>query len=155
MRTAWRGSMATLPLLLSLVVAGVHPLPTVAQSDLSENVIPEYGKWASGTASVEQLFSTLDSDGNGEIDRAEWQTRKMAIFYMRDRNNDIALSRGELPGLDGTRFAEADLNGDGALSGYEFNQAAFAQFEKADRDGDGAISADEFRSFANALETSP
>lgn len=155
MRTVWRGSMATLPLLLALVVAGVHPLPTAAQSDLSENVIPEYGKWASGTASVEQLFSTLDSDGNGEIDRAEWQTRKMAIFYMRDRNNDIVLSRDELPGLDGTRFAEADLNGDGVLSGYEFNQAAFAQFEKADRDGDGVISADEFRAFANALETSP
>lgn len=116
-------------------------------------IIPQYGKAGGKAESPDQLFAALDSDGNGQIDRAEWQTRKMAIFYMRDRNNDIALSPEEIPGLNKTRFAEADLNGDGVLSGFEFNQAAFSQFDKADRNNDGAVSAEEFRLYLQTLST--
>lgn len=98
---------------------------------------------------AEDAFTVLDDDGSGQVDRAEWQTRKMAIFYVRDVDNNLQLSRGELPKLGPDRFSEADLNKDGALSGYEFNQAAFSQFERADGDGngdsDGAVSASEFR----------
>lgn len=140
-------------------VAGVCGLvcaagPAAAADQVpSMTIIPEYGKAAAKATSSEQLFSTSDSDGNGQIDRAEWQTRKMAIFYIRDRNNDIALSRDEIPGLDSTRFAEADLNGDGALSGLEFNQAAFSQFDKADRNADGVVSRDEFSVYLETLST--
>lgn len=117
------------------------------------NIIPEYGKLDPKATSPEQLFAALDIDGNGRIDRAEWQARKMAIFYIRDRNNDIALSREEVPGLYKDRFAEADIDGDGRLSGFEFNQAAFAQFDKADLDSDGAITGEEFVLYLDALNT--
>lgn len=155
MRFPWGGFAAPCTLLFVLAVQSAPSLPALAQTDSPMTIIPEFGKSARSASPPEQLFATLDSDGNGEIDRAEWQTRKMAIFYMRDRNNDLVLSRDELPGLDATRFVEADLNGDGVLSGYEFNQAAFAQFDKADRDGDGVLSLVEFRAYAQTLETSP
>lgn len=156
MRIDQAGPTAVLLVLFVLVALGVLPLPAAAQSGQSGSpmtIIPEYGKLAAGATSPDQLFSVLDSDGNGEIDRAEWQTRKMAIFYMRDRNNDIALSRDEVPGLASDRFAEADLNGDGVLSGFEFNQAPFTQFDKADRNTDGLVSRDEFREYIQALST--
>lgn len=100
---------------------------------------------------ADALFAVLDADGNGRIDRPEWQTHKMAIFYRRDVNNDIQLSRGELPGLAQDRFSEADFNMNGVLSGYEFNQAAFSQFDKADTDGDGSLSESEFRGYMAAI----
>lgn len=100
-----------------------------------------------------ELFSILDADGNGLIDRAEWKIRKMAIFYMRDVNGDIQLSRAEVPGLAAEIFAKADLNGDGMLSGYEFNQAPFTQFEatgpRATADG---VSPDAFRAYVETLD---
>jgi hypothetical protein len=116
-------------------------------------IIPKFGKLDEKTASPEALFSALDSDGSGGIDRAEWQTRKMAIFYMRDRNNDIQLSPEEIPGLAPERFAAADLNKDGVLSGYEFNQAALSQFDAADRNSDGVVSVAEFRAYTETLST--
>jgi hypothetical protein len=116
-------------------------------------IIPDYHKLAGGAASPAELFAILDTDANGHVDRTRWQIRRMAIFYMRDRNNNLQLAPDELPGLDRTRFLDADLNADGALSGYEFNQASFAQFDEADRNTDGAVSTQEFEAFAAAMGT--
>lgn len=98
---------------------------------------------------VEAVFAVLDEDGSGTVDRAEWQTRKMTIFYLRDIDNDFRLSRSEMPGLARNPFDAADADKDGYLSGYEFNQAAFSRFEGADTGGggDGKVSGSEFRSY--------
>ncbi len=114
-------------------------------------IIPEYSKQKGGPKPTNELFAILDSNGDGQIDRSEWQIRKMAIFYMRDRNNDTQLGRDEIPGLNATRFAEADLNGDGVLSGFEFNQASFSQFDKADANSDGVVTREEFRVYLETL----
>lgn len=96
---------------------------------------------------AEALFAVLDENGDGRIDRAEWQTRKMAIFYTRDVDNDFQVSRDEMPRLTRSRFDETDLNKDGFLSGYEFNQAPLSRFDDADEDGDGNITIGEFRGY--------
>ncbi len=116
-------------------------------------LVPDFRQSNGKPASPAELFSALDADGNGLIDRAEWKTRKMAIFYMRDVNGDVQLSRDEFPGLAADIFTKADLNGDGMLSGYEFNQAPFAQFEAAARGAEAAdgISLDRFRTYIEAL----
>lgn len=105
------------------------------------------GAPASGAKTTEDAFGLLDVDGNGQIDRAEWQSRKMAVFTLRDSDENLQLSRGELPGVPQQAFSEADLNKDAAISGYEFNQAPFSQFDKADADDDVGVSAAEFRAY--------
>ncbi len=98
------------------------------------------------------LFKLLDGDGNGQLSRAEWKENIMAVFFIRDANRDLKLSRDELPGLKPELFDAADLNGDGFLSGYEFNQAEFTQFGTADVDKAGTITEDEFVAFLKRLE---
>jgi Ca2+-binding EF-hand superfamily protein len=99
------------------------------------------------------LFKLLDDDSNGELSRAEWNNNIMAVFFIRDANRDLKLSKDELPGLRPELFDAADLNGDGFLSGYEFNQAKFTQFAAADVDKAGSITEDEFIAFLDSLKT--
>jgi Ca2+-binding EF-hand superfamily protein len=99
------------------------------------------------------LFKLLDDDSNGELSRAEWNNNIMAVFFIRDANHDLKLSKDELPGLRPELFDAADLNGDGFLSGYEFNQAKFTQFAAADVDKAGSITEDEFIAFLDSLKT--
>ncbi|MCU0893545.1 MAG: EF-hand domain-containing protein [Rhodospirillales bacterium] len=124
-----RTLLGALPLLLLLHLGGAGGAP------------PDSARTA------DDAFGLLDVDGNGQIDRAEWQSRKMAVFTLRDRDEDLQLRRGELPGVPQPAFAAADLNNDGAISGYEFNQAPFSQFDKADADDDVGVSAKEFRAY--------
>lgn len=145
--------LAPAALIVACGLMGSDTPAAAAEGESPMTIIPEYGKSGAEATSPEDLFATFDSDGDGRIDRAEWQTRKMAIFYIRDRNNDIALTRDELPGLDPELFADADRDGDGALSGLEFNQAAFTQFDKADRDNDGFVTRDEFGIYLESLNT--
>ena len=144
----------TIGSIVVLVAACLGGLALAQDSGAPTTIIPEYHKMARQAASPAQLLAILDADGNGQIDRAEWQIRKMAIFYMRDRNNDSQLRPNELPGLDHAQFTAADLNGDGTLSGYEFNQAAFSQFYRADDDGDGIVSKQEFEAYAATISAS-
>lgn len=95
----------------------------------------------------EEAFAVLDEDGNGQIDRAEWQTRKMAVFYARDADRNLELSRRELPGLAPDAFSKADLDRNGTISGYEFNQAPFSRFDDANTDDDEGVSVSEFRAY--------
>lgn len=141
---------------VALAAASFPRYPTQAADARSPTtIIPDYHKLARGAASPAQLFAILDTDANGHIDRSEWQIRKMAIFYMRDRNNDLQLDPDELPGLDTKHFSAADLNADGILSGYEFSQASFSQFDKADGERDDAISKQEFEAFTASIGAPP
>lgn len=127
-----------------LLAAALAAPATAAESKPSA---PGLDARSEDVRTADEVFAALDEDGNGRVDRAEWQIRKMAIFYVRDENHDLQLGRDELPKLGREPFGDADLDEDGSLSGYEFNQATFSRFEHADADDDGAVSAGEFRTY--------
>ena len=96
---------------------------------------------------IDQIFARLDGNGDGVIDRTEFQIRKMELFYESDANQNIQLEPEEV-NLKPEVFAAADTDGDGVLSGVEFIEAPFTQFEAADTNSDHEITPEEFEIFA-------
>lgn len=79
-------------------------------------------------------FTSVDTDGNGSISRAEFDARaKLPTIRAPDAK----------PILD--RF---DANKDGTLSKDEFRGPTLANFEKADKNKDGIVSVDEQKASA-------
>lgn len=116
-------------------------------------LMPELKHMTPGTPTdPKKLFQLIDENGNGVIDRSEWSVRKMAVFYIRDANQDMRLSRNEVPGIGGDWFEAADDDKDGFLSGLEFIQADFAQFEAFGANRDGNVTLDEFTVFLRRLK---
>jgi hypothetical protein len=109
------------------------------------------------TAAEAQPVS-MDTDGDGAISRAEWDSAQAERFARLDADADGSLTREELragmgnvrDGMRGRmreRAAAVDLDGDGAWSLAELQAVrpglTQEQFERLDRNGDGLISADE------------
>lgn len=101
----------------------------------------------SGAPTDKYIFQLMDMDGNQVIDRAEFITQKMMVFYVRDINRDLKLSASELPVFATDVFKSADADGDGSISAFEFNQAEVGMFENLDENADALITFDEFIEF--------
>lgn len=97
--------------------------------------------------SPEGVFQRVDQSGDGKINRAELTTRKMNVFFVRDRDQDTHLSPEEFGSLSKPVFDALDKDGDGRISGFEFNQGELTKFETIDANGDDTISFEEFQSF--------
>ncbi len=98
---------------------------------------------------LDRVFRMLDTNGDGVIDRKEFQINKTRIYYYRLRGMAVELSLSLKDTiLTPEAFADADRDGDGRLSGAEFVQARFMRFEVYDRNRDLVIDPDEFRSNA-------
>ena len=83
-------------------------------------------------------LARVDTDGDGSVTRAEFDTFAATAFQMLDANSDRQLSAAEVEGhIDS--FAQLDANGDGVASRQEFGQRMTANFSAADRDGNGII----------------
>lgn len=102
-------------------------------------------------------FSTLDTNGDGQITREEMQSRSAERFETADTNGDGLLTAQEMTArADAERsdrierrvqrmIEELDANADGALSQAELlDRRAERLFERADQNEDGSISEDEF-----------
>lgn len=99
-------------------------------------------------------FETLDTDGNGEITRAEMQDRGAARMARADSDGDGFLTQQELEASAVERaqaFASRmierhDADADGRLSAEELAKPdrADRRFNRVDKDGDGAITKAEF-----------
>ncbi len=94
-------------------------------------------------------FETMDKNGNGNVNRAEYLAFGRLLFRRIDRNNDKRLTRAELrrgPAGPGPRRT-ADQNqglpppglGQRSGRGSRRSDAARAAFAQIDRDHDGAI----------------
>lgn len=88
-----------------------------------------------------------DSNHDGMITRAEWQTYRAAQFSRFDRNGDGILSEADRPRLvgrrDGGRLAEMmallDQNHDGKVSRTEFVNGPMPAFDQVDLDHNGVV----------------
>lgn len=95
---------------------------------------------------VDDIFERLDTNGDGVIQRTEFEVKKMEVFYVLDANQNIGIELEET-NLKPEVFNAADKDGDGTLSGVEFIEAPFTQFEAADTNTDQVISREEFELF--------
>lgn len=99
-------------------------------------------------------FEKLDTNGDGQISRAEMEARHSDRIAAADANGDGALSLEELQARAGERakkhaekmMERRDANGDGVLSGEELAAGPRAEkrFDRVDTNGDGSISQAEF-----------
>lgn len=99
-------------------------------------------------------FEDIDTDGNGEISKAEIEAQKAAHFRATDTNGDGKLSLEEMQANAQERAAaraakmvsRLDADGDGALSESELSQRGRRgdMFARLDRDDSGGISKEEF-----------
>jgi phycobilisome linker polypeptide/EF hand domain-containing protein len=95
-------------------------------------------------------FATLDANGNGRIERREWQGSPDAFDWL-DRNGDNVLSRAEVVGEGSGRevsgrfdsFTNLDTNRDGTVRPDEWPWSR-RLFNQYDTDGDGFITRREF-----------
>ena len=92
---------------------------------------------------LEDAYRSADRNGDGLLDRREFQQRMVDVFFMSDRDKNGKLEPSELPAASSEVFARADTNGGGQLELAEFLDARAMDFEAADTDGDGALSAAE------------
>lgn len=90
-------------------------------------------------------FDYLDVNGNGYIDRNEWDGGRSA-FQRLDVNDDRRLSRGELNGgrRDANSFASIDTDRDGRIRLNEWPWSRPA-FDRQDANRDGVITQNEYR----------
>lgn len=102
-------------------------------------------------------FSTLDTDGNGQLTREELAAHERVRFDKIDADGDGQLSADEL-GQMGKKRAEkrakkmmkrVDANGDGMISFEEMSEGKMGKrhakmFDRIDADSNGSISEEEF-----------
>ena len=99
---------------------------------------------------VEAIFAIFDSNGDGVIDRTEFDLNKIKVISVLDRNQNDHLDRDEVKVSD-ENFQTADQDGDGMISSFEFVESPFGKFEAFDADGDGVITLEEFRAYVEDL----
>lgn len=88
-------------------------------------------------------FDYLDINGNGYIDRNEWDGGQSA-FQRLDVNDDRRLSSGEFNGRDTYSFASIDMDRDGRIRLNEWPWSRPA-FDRQDANRDGVITQNEYR----------
>lgn len=97
----------------------------------------------------------LDTDGDGNITKAEVDAHRAEQFAKADSNGDGVVSAEEMTAFgeamkadrkakrQGDMFARMDANGDGVIGAEEFGPRADEMFSKVDADGDGVITPEE------------
>ena len=95
---------------------------------------------------LEKIFQAMDTDGNGELDKAE-------VLAGYEEHFGIPISEEAVDGM----FKAVDIDGNGAIDYTEFvmatmnekdlitNERLRAAFRLFDKDGSGAISPDEIQ----------
>ena len=98
-----------------------------------------------GIASAQDLntghLAAIDTNGDGSVDKAEFDAFVSAAFVRLDSNGDgyVSLIEAQAGGMTPEQFAAANANGDDGLSQAEFAAVAAADFAAADQDADGVL----------------
>lgn len=116
---------AALAALPAFAAPDVQPAPPVAKSSKPGTGVMRY-----------------DTNGDGVVDRAEWDSGQEARFQQLDTNKDGKLSQDEM-------FARSPASGGNVLPSDRQTERQTAYFRRVDTDKDGAVSKTEFMSQAN------
>lgn len=100
-------------------------------------------------------LEAVDTDGDGNVTRAEIDAQRAEKFSQADANGDGSVSFSEMESFREAerarrkaeaaqrRFEKMDADGDGAIGPDEFGSRADKMFDKIDADGDGVITEQE------------
>jgi hypothetical protein len=84
-----------------------------------------------------------DRNGDGKIDREEFNQAAIEAFFFRDKNKSGYLTIEELKEAAPEAVKAANRKGDGKLTLHEYVNALFKDFEAADTDKDGLLTVEE------------
>ncbi len=84
-----------------------------------------------------------DKNGDGKIDRGEFQEAVVEAFFFRDKDKSGYLTIVELEGASPEAIKAASRKGEGRLTLQEFVNAVFKDFEAIDTDHDGLLTVEE------------
>lgn len=124
----------TRQILLAMLAVTLLVSPAIAQS-------PAQPDWKDG-------FRAHDKNGDGRIDRAEFQEWMAQAFYTRDRDRKGYLVVPDLQGvMSPEKFRAANRKGDGKLTMEELLNSVFHDFDAADVDRTGSLSMGEIEAY--------
>lgn len=139
----WSRAAHLLSRWLGIVVVAAVAVPTLAHGFSEEEVA--------------RTFAKFDTNGDGRIDRNEYEVYKVFAFF-RPRSDapsganegPIRVTFQESP-LTRQAFDQLDRNGDGLLSGEEVIASDMFRFEHIDRDGNGTLDRAELSAFMKSV----
>jgi hypothetical protein len=98
------------------------------------------GALALSTAAAAQELPAMDTNGDGAVDRAEFDAYVEASFTTMDANGDGYVTEAESAAyMPDDLYASANTNGDDGISRQEFQAQGEKDFTGADDDGDGVL----------------
>jgi Ca2+-binding EF-hand superfamily protein len=102
-----------------------------------------------GDRMAQHILARVDTDKDGKISKAEFDTESTALFKRLDKNSDGKIAADEVParhwGGKGPQFGMMDTDKDGKVTKAEFTAAEDKMFQKLDTNGDGVITPDEMQ----------
>lgn len=92
-----------------------------------------------------RAHAEADANDDGGVDRAEFHSRMVEIFFFADSDRDGFMTWPELEKAVAfpEDFRGADADGDERISLYEFVRVRFADFDTVDANRDGLLSVEE------------
>ncbi|MES1150612.1 MAG: EF-hand domain-containing protein [Dongia sp.] len=101
-----------------------------------------------GDKMAQHILARVDTDKDGKISKAEFDTESTALFKRLDKNSDGKIAADEVPARHwgkGPQFGMMDTDKDGKVTKAEFTAAEDHMFQKLDANGDGVITPDEMQ----------
>ncbi len=111
-------------------------------------------------------FKAMDTNGDGQVSRAEHSAFTQSAFQRSDADHDGNVTASEWnaacaasnpnekmdPAATAAQLQLMDTNGDGKISASESDAFGTSLFAKSDKDGDGVITKSEYKAASKALE---
>ena len=95
-----------------------------------------------------ERFRAFDQNGDGRIDRAEFQDWMVDAFFQRDKGKKGYLTMEDLQGVMTPEIFKAlSLKGDGKLWLPDFLNALFQDFQAMDADRAGSITMEQIEAY--------